>query len=185
MENFNFDALESVDKANTKVGTPRGQNFKARYRKYHSEKGKKEAIESKFYISNGLFAEMGLEEKGLKQLNQKDGSGKITNVFLAVVENDEAVILRKTEKGAKGKSFKSTILENDLVAAGILEADVIAKSQRLSFELRGTNGKGQSIYEIVRDTPFISDDSEDDNTNDSALATSEAPATVASSDDEF
>lgn len=181
---MNFENLTAVEKANTKVGTPRGQNFKMRFRKFNSNKGQVESVESKFFISDKLWETLNLDVKGLKQFNDKDETGKITKVFLAQVDNEDAVILRKTDKlkegSKKGRNFKSTLLENALVEAGILNGDVIDTNQRLDLVLAGTNASGVSFYQVVVDAEQATDNEVSDEE-----AVNESTSTSASSDNEF
>ena len=182
---MNFENLQGVEKANTKVGTPRGQNFKMRFRKFNSNKGKVESIETKFFISDKLWDKLNLDTKGLKQFNDKNADGKVTKVYLAQVDNEDAVILRKTDKlkegSKKGRNFKSTLLENALIEAGVLNADIIDTNQRLDLVEAGTDAKGVTFYEIVVDAEQATD-------NDASEESTDAPeesVAQASSEDNF
>jgi hypothetical protein len=183
MNTINFDALQSVDKANTKVGTPKGQNFDVRFRKFYTKKGG-EKPETKFFISDKVWDELGLDVKALKQFNEKDESGKIARVFLGVVSNEEGIILRKTDKlkenGKKGRNFKSTLLEDALVEAGVLNAELIGTNQRLQFVSVGENN-GVKFYQVVADANQATDDDAVEESVSDEAATVSAPAT----DEEF
>jgi hypothetical protein len=154
---LDFSNFKAVATANEKLGnrTPLGQSFDFKYRKFMSEKGGKESIESNFTISNKKFDELGLSEKGLLQVI--DPTTNIT--YLAVVGNDDAVMMKRTNKLAadaeKGKKFKSTIVEEALHAQGVIDTTIVGDSQKLTLTLVAENvaigSKGiqaSSVWEI-------------------------------------
>ncbi len=136
--NLNFSDFKTVATANEKTGnrTPLGQKFDFKFKKFNSNKGVKNGaeptIDSNFVISNSKFDEMGLSEYGLMEIISPDGIP-----FLAVVSNDDAVMMKRTGKLAddaeKGKKFKSTKVEDSLHAQGIIDKDAVGVTQKLTL----------------------------------------------------
>lgn len=186
MNAINFEALQSVEKANTKVGTPKGQSFDVRFRKFFTKKGG-DKPETKFFISDKVWDELNLDSMALKQFNEKGESGKIERVFLGVVSNEEGIILRKTDKlkegGKKGRNFKSTLLEDALIEAGVINSEVIGLNQRLQFVSVGENN-GTKFYQVVVDTVQATDDEVEQPTGDADAVDNGAVANT-TSENEF
>ncbi len=152
--NFNFSNLKAVSKANTKVGTPRGQNFDVRFRRATTKKGGLEEarIDTKFHISDKVWDALDLENKGAMQFVAPSGE-----VLFITCPNEDAVLLKRTNKleegGSKGRNFKAEILEKDLISAGVLKAEVLG-NQFLKFEPTSVEGlpEGYTAFVIAVDT---------------------------------
>jgi hypothetical protein len=171
--NMNFSNFKVEKTANTKVGHagPLGQTFDFRYKKFISNKkndaGVKESKEDTFFeVSTKKFDELKLATLGMIQTVDEAGKS-----YLAVVDNDNAVILKttgKNEKGTKGKKFKSTIIETALAAQGVIDTSIVGKTQKLELVLvPGSEGvmlgdtiKTYGVYEVVKsnDTSEEADD---------------------------
>lgn len=132
---FNLSNLTAVNKANErKNAVKRGQNFQFKFRRSEGKKG----VDSKFTVSNNLWEQLGLDgDYGLIELHDSENN----QVYLAVVDNENAVFCKKTEKGEKGKSFKNTVMEGHLVEAGqitpegignvFFDVNVVAEDQQM------------------------------------------------------
>lgn len=175
---MNFASFKTVKTANERAsvaGVARGQSFKLKYRKFISKKDKKESIETLFEIAKAKFTELNLENYGLIEI--KDPESGVS--YLATVDNDNATMLKRTNKLAegapKGKKFKSTKLEDSLRSAGIIvdTDENLGKSQFLdlnkvaeNIDLGTTENpvKAYAIYEIVKGEDLRSDEekAEDD-----------------------
>ncbi len=120
---MDFASLKSVEKANTKVGSKRGQNWSFRFKQSDTANGHKSA----FYVSDTLWDQLGLDDRGMKQFNNLDENGNTTEVYLGVVSNDDAVFLKRTNKlkegSSKGRNFKAVILEDALEAVGLINKE--------------------------------------------------------------
>lgn len=168
MINFaEFSVQKSANERASLAGVKRGQNFNFKFRKFNSAKGGEEKIETIYTLSNAKFAELGLDNYGIVQIVSPDGKP-----YIAVVSNDEATMLKRTDKLAadapKGKKFKSTILDKALIAAGILE-DVTDKTQSLDLvkvegsdnaPLAGGKVAVGGVYEIVKGADIVEDEDE-------------------------
>ncbi len=153
---LDFSSLKGVNKANTKEGTPRGQNWSFRFKRSETKKG----TNGYFHVSNILWEAIGLEEVGLKQFNNVDPeSGKITEVYLAAVPNDTATVLKRTDKlgegGQKGRQFKSTLLEDALADAGVIDAESM-ENQFLDLKEAGEDG-GIKYYQVAKGEGSVSE----------------------------
>ena len=144
---LDFSSLKPVNKANTKEGHPRVQNWSFRFIKSETKKG----VNGRFCVSNILWESMGLEQLGLKQFNNVV-EGKVTEVYLAAVENDIATVLKRTDKlsedGQKGRQFKSTLLEDACAQAGIIDPESM-DNQFLDLVDAGED-EGVHYYQIVQ-----------------------------------
>lgn len=151
---LDFSSLKGVNKANTKEGTPRGQNWSFRFKRSETKKG----INGYFHVSNTLWEEMGLDESGLKQFNNEP-DGKITEVYLAVVPNEMATVLKRTDKlsenGQKGRQFKSTLLEDALATTGVIDPESM-ENQFLDLTNVGEK-EGITYYQVVTGKGSVSD----------------------------
>lgn len=189
-----FKVQKSANERTSQAGVPRGQSFKLKFRKFNSKNGGVTKIETIYTISDEKFAELGLESYGVVQL---EGTA-----YLAVVSNDDATMLKRTEKlkeGAeKGKKFKSTILDKSLMDAGVIE-DKEGLTQLLDLVKVAdatTVGEGTSalqahaIYEIVKAEDSRSDeekaqDDVEDSQEDETLSTSDEPTQESADTDDF
>jgi hypothetical protein len=159
---LNFQDLQVVEKANTRKSSPRGQNWRGRFRQFERTVGGEAKLDHLFYISNAVWDELNLEELGLIQA--KDGD----KVYLLTVDNEKAVILKKTSKGDKNKKFKAEILFNDLVSAGVLSGDVIGDSQFFdvqSVEMPGIPDYVHGVYEVIAVDAPEEEDGDDTDTD--------------------
>lgn len=160
----NFSNFKPILAANTRTGVSHragvvGQTFNLKYRKFLAKdknSGKIDTVQTSFTLSNKLFEELNLADKN---------TGFLAAVFegkayLCRVENDNATLLKttsKNEKGVKGKSFKSSLLEQALLEQGVL-VDTIGLTQKLDLTLvEGSEtaviGEGiqtSGIYEITK-----------------------------------
>jgi hypothetical protein len=190
MNTLNFSTFSAQKTANTRsdvAGVPRGQSFKLKFRRFlKNTKGegdtKVRVEDTTFVIANDKFKELNLAELGLIQLNAPIEQG----VFLATVPNNDATMLKRTDKlkdGAeKGKKFKSTILEAALIEAGLISAE--QKTYFLDLELVGEDVevdgiKAKGIYKIVEGEGEDTDEdkAEDDKENLEEIVQDEAPLT--------
>lgn len=127
---MDFSNLSLVDTANKKKGNS-GGGRKAGQRftgiRFTRSEGKKGII-SKFTCSDVLWKNLNLDACGFFQLDGKNEQGEITAVFLGTspITEEGALrprMLRQREGSARGKSFKSTNLEDALTEAGLLTED--------------------------------------------------------------
>lgn len=150
-----FTVQKSANERASLAGVKRGQNFKAKFRKFLSGKTGEQKVETIYTLSNDKFAEMGLNENGIIQIISPEGVP-----YIAVVPNENATMLKRTDKLAKdaekGKKFKSTILDKALMSAGIIE-DKTDETQYLDFvKVEGSentvlgNFTAVAIYEVVK-----------------------------------
>jgi hypothetical protein len=127
---MNFQNLSLVDTANKKRGTfnggrKAGQKFTGiRFSRIEGKKG----VISKFTTSEALWKKLNLEGNGFFQLDEKTATGETANVFLGCTSLTaegklRARMLRQREGSGRGKSFKSTNLEESLISAGLLSED--------------------------------------------------------------
>lgn len=121
MINFaEFTVQKSANERVSLAGKARGQNFKLKFRKFLSNKGTEKKIDTVYTVSNAKFAELDLHNHGIIQVVSPEGVP-----YIAVVSNDDATMLKRTDKlkagSEKGKKFKSTILDGALLKAGIIE----------------------------------------------------------------
>lgn len=169
---LNFSNFKPVLKANegkkSTAGVALGQNFEFKFKKsYIKVKGTGEqGIGIAFTISNKKFEALDLDNKGLLEAVFEGKS------YLAVVANEHAIFMKrngKNEKGVKGKSFKSTILEAALAEQGVINADAIGVTQKLLLTLVAGSetavlGEGDSaiptfgVYEITKDETALTED---------------------------
>lgn len=186
--NFNFSNLKAVSKANTKVGTPRGQNFDVRFRRATTKKGglTEPRIDTKFHISDKVWDALDLENKGAIQFVAPSGE-----VLFITCPNEEAILLKRTNKleegGSKGRNFKAEILETALVEAGVLKAEVLG-NQFLKFEPTSVEGlpEGYTAYMIVVDPTDRSKEEMEENDAPSEGVVSDAAESVTTdSGDDF
>lgn len=200
---FDFSNFKSVGTANEKVGnrTPQGQKFEFKFKKFESKKGAKDGkaptIESNFVISNTKFDELGLADNGLMQIISPEGK-----TYLAVVGNEDAVMMRRTGKLAddaeKGKKFKSTIVENALHAQGVIDKDAVGVNQNLTLikvadatTIGSKQIPASSVWEVAKGEVSVApvagetsteDDDDDDSVQNDA---SESLGSVAVDEDDF
>ena len=177
-----FTVQKSANERSSLAGVTRGQNFKMKFRKFLSKKGGVNAVETIYTLSNDKFAELGLHDNGIIQLISPDGKA-----YIAVVDNDSATMLKRTEKlseGAeKGKKFKSTILDKALLASGVIE-DKEGTTQFLDLEKVGENVdlangiKAVAIYEIIKGEDERSEEEKADETSEDAPEDEDAPETA-------
>lgn len=171
---LNFAEFKIADSANTRktgVSYKRGQNFKhLRFRKFIMDKGKEtEREETIFQLSDAMFVETGLNSSDLAAtFIAAPNNGP---VGLAVVKRDDGIFLKHSDKAQernweKGSKFKSTKLEDDLLANGVLTTPEVGKSQNLSLELAGENVTladgtvALRIYVIGKDDSVVIEDEE-------------------------
>lgn len=157
--NLNFSDFQAVDNTNKRTGATwkRGQNFDFRFRKFLSKKGtEKEAMDSFFHISDAKFDELGLAERAGRQIVSPDGQS-----FIAIVDEENGTFWKKSTKSdgsaqAKGKKFKSSIIEDALNAEGVIDLNVVGKEQKLTLEVVaenvtiGTGEKAFTAYAILK-----------------------------------
>lgn len=166
--NFDLANFQPVKTTNTRKDTkPRGQNFKLRYRKFMS---KLAGLNFFIHVSDKLWDELGLEEKAMIQL-----SNPATNqMLLALVDNENGTIFNHSNKQKesgmkKGRKFKSTIIEDALASAGLIDVNLQDKSQKLDLvkvaenvEIGGVHA--YQVFQVVVDT-VSGDDAEDEADN--------------------
>jgi hypothetical protein len=191
--NFNFENLEVRKKKNTRTST--GFTRKQEFNGFKFQV--KEDGTSKFTASNAIFEKLGLENKSLF-FGSIEGT-----VFIGVVNEDHSkATLFKTSKGENGKSkvFTSTVLQEDLEAAGILssvdqETIVAGKPNKQFFTLEEVSGDGMpegtiAMYRVVADEAGASnEESEDESSNETEDVTeedvTEEAVTEETMDDDF
>lgn len=181
-----FTVQKSANERSSLAGVTRGQNFKMKFRKFLSKKGGVNAVETIYTLSNDKFAELGLHDNGIIQLISPDGKA-----YIAVVDNDSATMLKRTEKlseGAeKGKKFKSTILDKALLASGVIE-DKEGTTQFLDLEKVGENVdlangiKAVAIYEIIKGEE--ADEENEEASEDDESSKDEDPSETVSQDED-
>lgn len=191
---FNFENAEvRKEKFNREVsGIPRGQSFVFKYRPLVSKKGKKEAeaegkdfegvLSHQFELSNDKFKELGIANKAVAWLLDKDEDGKIVGVALVVTEegdeNANTYTGRKT--GEKMCSFTHENIQRDLGEAGVIDVpadkddELVGVNQLLDLVYQadiesmspGKDGyvpvekdEGLAVYAVVRaDAPVEGED---------------------------
>ena len=168
---FNVSNLKAVEKANTKKAgvSTKTQNFSLRFRKFDS---KKSGEQTKFYVSDKLWAELDLDNKGLKQFIDPENNSL---VYLGVVPSEQAKIL-KGKTGIKGRNFKAVLLDAALSTAGLIDLNLKDKSQYLKLVNVGSEGDAV-FYQIVADVT--------ERTENETEETEEVAVTATSDEDEF
>lgn len=194
---LNFGNFKPVNQANVRVegasrkGIMRGQSFILKFRRAigKSKTNGSQEIQSGFEFSTAKFKELNLADKNRGLIEVIDGdSGKS---YVAIVANAHAVMLKttgKNEKGDKGKSFKSTILEKALSEQGVLDLtdkslgqiqklDLVAVPDSVGVELGAGTGivATGGVFEVVVDTNTYSKDEETE--PETKTSEPEAPAT--------
>jgi hypothetical protein len=163
---INFSNFKVVETSNTKAGNFGGREalvYDMRYNRYESKAGKEngEAPTQEFFFEVGKakFEALKLDQKGFGMVQTVDPASGIS--YLAVVDNDNAVIFKttaKNEKGEKGRKFKSSIIEEALSQQGLIDKNVVGKPQYLNLSLvEGSEGvmlgdkvKTYGVYEIQK-----------------------------------
>lgn len=185
----NFTVQETANTRQSGRTFKRGQSFKFRFRKFIMDKGKEEErTETLFQLSNELFESTGLSSSanGGLQIVSPEGVP-----YIAVVARDNGTFLKHSDKAIaagnkKGTAFKSTILEDALVAQGLIVNDdsVIGKSQKLDLikvaENVSIGAKGiqaSAVYQIVKD-----ENTEEVSEEDEAEAATDSESEVAAGD---
>lgn len=156
---FELGDFASPGKSNTrKTGGSVGQSFQLKYR------------EDTFTIANKVFDDLGLADHSLKMLIAKPGSGS-TTVLLTVVDDESGDMMRRTAKTGltKGRTFKSSILEDALVAGSLIVKGLKGANQMLNLE-QGLAGE-TVVYEITKGETTTSP-----NPTGTIVGTSNAPA---------
>ena len=170
---LDFGKVELVEKTFTReAGIPRGQAFNGiKFRRFESTKGKEKVekeggkfepfTEEQFVISNKAFAQLELETYALAEAKANGTS------YLLVVEDQDKVapiakFMRQSmskKEGkvyAKGKFFSNSILAQNLVENGVLDAskhgnqylaltDVTAQMSNLPEQVK-------AVYSVAVDT---------------------------------
>lgn len=127
---FDFNSLNVSTKSNTREGVAKRQQF---YFKLRVTQRKDESIVSRFTVSEDMWTDLNLEEYGIQYASAADANGN-PMVLILTVTNEHAISLKKTTKGEKTKSFTSTVLEDLLEKAGIVDRGVVGKNQRMTLE---------------------------------------------------
>jgi hypothetical protein len=133
---MNFEKFSAVNSSNERKNptTTKKQEYKGlKYRKF-VPKGKTDP-EGKFFVSTEIWGTHDIDNNGFKQFTDKE-SGE--TVF-AVVIDEHAVILKKSKKGEKTTSFKSTRLENALNRLGVIDSALLDANQFINVEVAATN----------------------------------------------
>lgn len=139
---MDFSKFVAVENSNTRKPGTKGAKKQLftdlKYRKAINKKTKE--LESRFFVSNAKFAELGLETLGLRQFTAADGA-----TLLGVVADVDAKILKLSKRGKKTHGFKSTKLETALNALKIIDSSKEAISQYIDLVLEGENCE---IYKV-------------------------------------
>lgn len=108
------------------------------------EPSKSLGIEGRFFVSNDKFAQLGLDKNALVVFSKGDFP------VLAVVSNDDGTILKQSKRGNKTKNFKHVKLEVALSKLGIIDTNLIGKSQYLSLksEAKDVTIQGIKCFEV-------------------------------------
>ncbi len=133
MDLSGFSTVKTTNKRKA-GGGQKGQSFEDL--KFRRAMGKKSGkLVSQFTVSTARFASLGLASNGLRPF-----INKATNqVVIGVVADADAQVLKKTEKGDKGKKFKSDTIEAALNASGIINSDAVGVNQVLKLVPIGTS----------------------------------------------
>lgn len=160
--------LETVKTANNRVG---GGNpnfgggkpalpFELAFRAFST---KNQKSDSKFYMSEKTFNDLGLSSKGLlcHKVWTDNTKTKIEAILLEVVPEDRAVVLKGAEKGEiKGKNFKSTTFAGFMLDAGLISSDDSKHGKRQFLKLtplsdadkKAMGAEGRTLYTVSSDT---------------------------------
>lgn len=138
---MDFSKLKAVETSNKRQGgglPPKVQEFDDM--KYRKAPSKKSGLIGKFYIGDKRIEELSLATvNALRHFN--DPTDK-NSVFIAVVADKDAKMLRKRENKDKGNNFKSDAFEAALTAAGLIDPSLVKTNQFLSWT---SVGKGVSV----------------------------------------
>lgn len=140
-----LDFAKKPSKAKEKAASGGRSSIDLRYRKLQS-KGK---IEGKFIIGDKAWKENSLDTFGI---------AIIVGGRIAIVDNENATSVKRTlklkEEAAKGRNFKSEVLEDALATLGILDKDS-EKSQPFTLSVIAENidVKGVKIHRLLSVTP--------------------------------
>lgn len=133
---MDFAKFEAVENSNTRKpgvkGTKKQLFTDLKYRKAINKKTKE--LESRFFVSNAKFTELGLATLGLRQFIASDGA-----TLLAVVADEDAKILKLSKRGKKTHGFKSTKLETALNALKVIDSSKEGVSQYVDLVVEGEN----------------------------------------------
>lgn len=160
---MDFSQFTAGKTANTRsAGSAKVQAFKGiKLRRTEAKKDKK--ISSRFIVATELWRALKLDssEFGLRHFVAKDKK----SVLLGLVSKDDAKILKGTESGTKGKVFTSDVVEQTLVAQGVLEANKMG-NQFITVTKVGENVTidGVSVMQVFalsKDTTVVDDGSSD------------------------
>jgi hypothetical protein len=173
---INFGNLEQVEKTFTRKSGKgeRGQNWTGiKHRRFESSKGKKAAIAAgkefvpfvgtEFTMATSTFKELGLNGTlGLRETKLPDG-----NIVLLVVEEAQAKFMKAKYRGderlAKSSKFNNTVMEADMIEAGLLSEDELVSTyfNLVKQDIEGAPSyvKGGYLLEV---SDSVSDDSSDE-----------------------
>lgn len=199
---LSFSDFKIQEKANTRqagASYKRGQTYKMRFRRFVADKAKEnERVETIFQLSTDLFDST--------QLSSVDyGAVQLAGTsYIAVVGRNHATFLKQSEKAAasgnkKGTAFKSTILEDQLEGAGIINRSddaLLGKTQKLDLVKVADNvtiGEGPkaiqalAVYEIVKDsnTDAVNEEEEEEGTVDEEVPQASPFGAISSDEDDF
>jgi hypothetical protein len=123
MDFSKFSGVSSSNERKNPVSTKKQEYEGLKYRKF-VPKGKTDA-EGRFYVSNKVWDQFNLDANGLKQFTNKETGETV----IAVVSDDDAIILKKSKKGEKTTSFKSTRLEAALHRIAVIDSSLVDMNQ--------------------------------------------------------
>jgi hypothetical protein len=146
---IDFAKLEQRTTANRKSGGgkgPGGQDFVWRFRRYETTRSGAKVTTSQFIISDKMWKELGLYEKGMTFAFDSENKKS----YAQVVDEKKALVLRGTSSGSKNQRFKSDILEEDLIIAGILPATGLVN---VKLNIEKVESTISEAYLITADDP--------------------------------
>lgn len=128
--------------ANTKNGT---QNFDLKFRRYKNSDGE---VKSYFEMSDKLFNDLELGTNGLIPMVHPDDTSV---VILRVVPQKEAVLYKPVKNRDKSAKRQSSVLENDLVNAGVIQEGFGNQFLTLESVEDEMGHKVEGYYMVVND----------------------------------
>jgi hypothetical protein len=137
---FDVTEYKSPGKVNTRQGVARGQNWRVRFR------------EGRFFISNDVFEENEMENTAFAVKIHPVSN----QVLLIETENDNADLFKRSSRTGeqKPKDFKSSVIENALHAAGLINKDLPKENQYLDFEY-GETSDGAKVMAFTTGTGTV------------------------------
>lgn len=165
---IDFGKLEKVEKTYSREGlATRKQAYNGiKFRRWNA-KGKDDegnptfVLKEGFTFSDNLIEKLNLNSNGFVQYldGERDNQGKLvkaTDVYLVLLDDkhEECRILKNPKGETKSMSITASILQKDMIDAGLLDATTLDNQYFTVEETSSTNAPSwvKGVYKIVKDT---------------------------------